>query len=86
MPAPRTPSHTAGSEIVASLMWGERTVRELAEVTGVGPKTIRDWIEALRHAGVVRVTFRTEHGGSKPFRYALQSKPFDQPDALPEEP
>lgn len=90
IPMPSMPSTTIasifdtfGSEIVAALMWGPKTWKEVSDQVGLQcGTTAQGWLRELRRAGVIYV-----HSYSKPTRgraarkFAVQSKPFEIPDA-----
>ncbi len=67
------------SQMLQALLWGPKTKKELMVYTGGSHRPIRQWLEALHQERVVYIVkFR---GGSAV--YAMQPKPFDQPDYVP---
>lgn len=79
-PTPRSSYKELPSQMLQALMWGPKTKKELGVYTGAVQRPIRAWLEAWRAEGVVYIIkFR---GGSAV--YALQNKPFEQPDYVPE--
>lgn len=76
MPAPQHKPVYMAYEILAALMWGPKTVQEIADITGATPYTVRSIVSQGRSAGVYRVT--KEKGGT--YMVHLQKTPFDLPD------
>ena len=76
---------TTGSDIIAALLWGPKTLFELVDEVQVQRQTLRRWLLALRAAGVIYQigTVRSTHGqgfGPRRVVWALQPKPFHHPD------
>jgi hypothetical protein len=77
------------ADIMALLMWQPRTVHEVVSLTEYPTNTVYDKINALHHAGVLRVagrrfnfpaTDKTDRRGTPAKVFAVQAKPFELPD------
>lgn len=73
-----------GTEIIATLMHGDRTWIELADQVGISANSADGWLCELRKSGVIRVAgYARRHETGRPARvYSLQTKPFALPDVV----
>lgn len=82
MRADRRSAHAILSEIVAAVMWGPKTEREIDEAViredMVGMAKLRGHLNHLRASGVIRVREYNDRGCEV---FELQSKPFALADA-----
>ena len=75
------PARQQVAELMAQLLWGPKTVRELVAAVGADAATISHWLRELRAAGVVHVS-GYRRTGARPARvWALQTRPFAEADA-----
>lgn len=65
-------------ETIAALMWGPKTVCELAQSAGASEATIRRLMSEAAESGVVYRKRLEKSFGRKPFAYYLQQKPFEK--------
>lgn len=70
------------AEIIASLMWGPKTSKELQDKMEVSCATIWRCTSALHESGVIRKLPAIKNGlkGHPPNPWALQVKPFELAD------
>lgn len=70
-------------ELVSSLMWGGKTVSELQDAVGLSADSVENFIAEASQSGIIyrrldeRARIRKQ--GHAPYRYFLQSKPFEVP-------
>jgi len=81
----RGPTRPIAADIIAALMWGPKTVREIREITGASKEAIGAWLVAFEDAGVVYRKGReaaplSEDGvraaGERAVIFAMQPTPF----------
>lgn len=70
------------ADLIAALMWGPKTYRELIEETGCDYQTIQGYVQSLRAAGVVYLSGHrpVPTGGSPAMVFSLQPSPFAHDD------
>ncbi len=71
------------ADAIAALLWGPKTRSELQEITGASRVTISRLVSELRKAGVVYLCDCRETGGRADDVFAMQAKPFGEPDFHP---
>lgn len=72
--APANSRRLEVAEIIRALMDGPKTVDDLLDFVDMSEEIVRLWLQAFHESGIVRLTAR------RPQVYAIQSKPFAQPD------
>ena len=83
--APMRSCQEVGSESVAARRWGPKTWDGVAESVGLGSQSKRTWLKQLRRAGVIYIqSYRKPPRGMSARVFALQVKPYERSDALPE--
>lgn len=76
----RRSTRDQGCEIIACLQKARRIIPEIVEMVDVSEAGARDWITALKAAGLVRIvgtrSVAPGYRGPKPTEYEWQSTPF----------
>lgn len=77
---PKSRSFADLADVVALMMWEPRTVEELATMGGLQKEVARGRMRTLYEAGIVRVAGYRVRSNRPPVVYAMQTKPFADPD------